>query len=152
MFLRKIVVGYEIKKSTSKDKIDYKHVEINEFYNHDIEDCKCFIIGKDRSPWYARRYSREGQVRNAGSSGSNDIPVKTTLNIDEIDLFERLMFSIPEDAYHKKGFQVEFEHAIKCTYKVRFSNGRANILIKVIEVSEIEPEIHIAGNIGHPDW
>lgn len=152
-YINHLIFGVN-KTNTSKDE-DTKHTgKQNIFKNKNIKDCEIFILKKDKKHVFPRSYTKLGNKKPGGKNGESKIEKGEILEIHHVKNKQRLMFVLNEKDYIEKGFEVTFDHGIKCTCRVRFKRNKAMILIKIVRInSHIKYHSnHLAGNIGHPKW
>ena len=155
------------------DKIEYKnsvhahngryhdpndHVETNSIKNNLSVDVGIKIETRDR--WYWLEKVRNGilinpKEKNRKKKITSSLLKKDSVGIlDDFHELEKIIFKIDNETFSEKGFFIDFDHGVRTVSRVFHDNDSTSIKIKVLKSYDCDPsiKIHIAGNIGYPDW
>ncbi len=134
------------------------HVESNNILNKLSVDVGIKIESRDR--WYWPEKVKGGldmtpKEKNRKKKITSSLLKKDSVGIlDDFHELEKIIFKIDNETFSEKGFFIDFDHGVRTVSKVFHDNDSTSIKIKVLESHNCSRDngIHIAGNIGHPDW
>jgi hypothetical protein len=134
------------------------HVETNSILNKLSVDVGIKIESRDR--WYWREETRDGldmtpKEKNRKKKITSSLLKKDSVGIlDNFHKKEKIIFKIDNETFDERGFFIDFDHGVRTVSRVYHDNDSTYIKIKVLESYDCGPstEIHIAGNIGYPEW